>query len=48
MKDKLKNGTFIVENYAAQQRITQIDSRVSSKVFLAKEDMLENVRNIQL
>ena len=43
-----KNGTFTVENYAAQQRMTQVDSGVSNKIFLAKEDILKNVREIQL
>ena len=43
-----RGGTFTVENYVAQQRMTEVDSGVSNKVFLAKENILENIRDIQL
>lgn len=43
-----KNGTFTVENYAAQQRITEIDSGISNNILLSKESIKKNVQSIQL
>lgn len=43
-----KNGTFTVENYALQQNMTEVESGISNNILLAKEDILENVNDIQL
>lgn len=43
----IQNGVFTVENYAAQQKIG-IDEGISNNLNISKEDILENVRNIQL
>lgn len=43
-----KNGTFTVENYNHQQRITEIDFGISNKILLSKEDILKNIQEIQL
>ena len=43
----IENGVFTVENYG-QQMIKAFDEGVSNKLSISKEDILENVRNIQL
>lgn len=43
----IENGVFTVENYG-QQMIKAFDEGVSNKLVISKEDILENVRNIQL
>lgn len=43
----IENGIFTVENYG-QQMIKTFDDGVSNKLSISKEDILENVRNIQL
>ena len=43
----IQNGVFTVENYEAQQEM-DIYEGVSNKLSIGKEDILENVRNIQL
>ena len=43
----IQNGVFTVENLDAQQTM-DIDEGISNKLILSKEDILENVRKIQL
>lgn len=44
----IENGVFTVENFSAQMAMTEINQGVSNKLVIPKEDVLENVRRIQL